>query len=101
MKAPIAKNNFFPLTLGGDTNPCSVLLIDDNWLWHHRFGHLNFKSSGNLAKENMVHGLPFVKHVDETCESYVFGKQHWDAFPKGKQEKLQDQLNLCMQIFVG
>ena len=48
-----------------------------------------------------MHGLPFVKHVDETYESNVFGKQHWDAFPKGKQEKLQDQLNLCMQIFMG
>ena len=35
----------------------------------------------------MVYGLPLVKHVDEVCMSHVFGKQYWDAFPKGKMRK--------------
>lgn len=32
----------------------------------------------------MVHGLLPIKCVHEVYESYVFGKQHWDVFPKWK-----------------
>ena len=47
--------------------------------WHHRYGHLNFKSLKLLAKENMVLCL-FGKHVDEIHENYILGEQHRDNF---------------------
>lgn len=84
MKVHMAKNKIFPLTLGGDTHARNVSLINDNWWWHHRFGHLSFKNFEHLEKKNMVHGLLPIKSVDEVYESYVFGKQHWDVFSKRK-----------------
>ena len=47
--------------------------------WHHRYGHLNFKSLKLLAKENMVLCL-FGKHVDEIHENCILGEQHRDNF---------------------
>ncbi|GJS08383.1 retrovirus-related pol polyprotein from transposon TNT 1-94 [Tanacetum coccineum] len=32
-----------------------------NWLWHKRLSHLNFKNINNLAKHNLVPGLPEVR----------------------------------------
>lgn len=51
MKVHMAKNKIFPLTLGGDTHACNVSLINDNWWWHHRFGHLSFKNLEHLEKK--------------------------------------------------
>lgn len=56
--------------------------MDDNWLWHHRFGHLSLKSLSFLSKNNIVNGLPFNKSVDNICESCIRGKHHRDPFPK-------------------
>ncbi|GKU98653.1 hypothetical protein SLEP1_g11627 [Rubroshorea leprosula] len=51
------------------------------------YGHLNFQGLVLLSKQNLVHGLPIIKQVDRVCESYVYGKQHLDAFPKGKARR--------------
>ncbi|GKV46270.1 hypothetical protein SLEP1_g53265 [Rubroshorea leprosula] len=32
-------------------------------------------------------GLPIIEQVDGVCESCVYGKHHWDAFPKGKARR--------------
>ncbi|GKV09292.1 hypothetical protein SLEP1_g20816 [Rubroshorea leprosula] len=56
IKVPMAKKKCFPLTLDCES-ALNVTLHDDNWLWHHGYGHLNFQ------------GL------------------HRDAFPKGKARR--------------
>jgi len=33
---------------------------DENWLWHLRFGHLNFGGLNLLHREGMVNGLPLI-----------------------------------------
>ncbi|XP_066351320.1 uncharacterized protein [Miscanthus floridulus] len=40
---------------------------EEPWLWHARFGHLNFDALGWLEK--IVRGLPHIKHVGELCDS--------------------------------
>ena len=42
----------------------------------------------------MVHGLPFVKHVDEIYENSILGKKHWDAFPKGQVKRATRPIEL-------
>ena len=41
-KVPISRGNLFPFTLENDNKAASFTMEDDNWLWHHRYGHLNF-----------------------------------------------------------
>ena len=36
-------------------------LRDENWLWHLRFGHLNFGDLNLLHRKGMVKGLPLIE----------------------------------------
>ena len=56
----------------------------ESWLWHFRFGHLNFGGLNLLHKKNMVKGLPLINITERVCEGFIFGKQHRETFPVGK-----------------
>jgi hypothetical protein len=47
---------------------------DDSWLWHFRFGHLNFGGLKLLHTKDMVKGLPLIERPRKICEGYIFGK---------------------------
>ena len=57
---------------------------DKNWLWHLRFGHLNFGGLNLLHRKGMVNGLPLIEKPNSLCEGCILGKQHRDIFPEGK-----------------
>ena len=44
------------------------------WLWHARYGHLNFRSLHELASKEMVQGLPRIRGVEQVCDGCVLGK---------------------------
>jgi hypothetical protein len=47
---------------------------DSTCTWHARFGHLNFDSLRQLARGDMVCGLPLVEHVNQLCDACRAGK---------------------------
>ncbi|XP_066392142.1 uncharacterized protein [Miscanthus floridulus] len=47
---------------------------DEAWRWHERFGHLHFEALKQLSKEEMVHGMPCVDHVEQLCDTCVVTK---------------------------
>ena len=60
------------------------LMHSDNLtkLWHEQFGHLNYCSSQQLCKDNMVSCLPMVSCKDGAFSGCVLGKHHEDNFYK-------------------
>ena len=52
------------------------------WLWHLRFGHLNFGGLNLLAKKNMVKGLSHIHHLGQRCKECLYEKQSRKSFPK-------------------
>ncbi|KAG6494325.1 hypothetical protein ZIOFF_049349 [Zingiber officinale] len=56
--------------------------VDESYLWHLRYGHLNLKSLPLLKQKNMVVGLPEIKQQHEACEGCIYGKMHRFPFPK-------------------
>ncbi|XP_058198441.1 uncharacterized protein LOC131313960 [Rhododendron vialii] len=79
----MAKNRMFPLTILHDTPKCLNAIINDkDWIWHLRYGHLNFESLKLLANKKMVKGLPHIQRPNEVCESCILGKQHRNNFGK-------------------
>nr|GEZ55844.1 integrase, catalytic region, zinc finger, CCHC-type, peptidase aspartic, catalytic [Tanacetum cinerariifolium] len=47
------------------------------WLWHQRLSHLNFATTNNLEKNNLVQGLPKMKfEKDHLCSACEQGKIH-------------------------
>lgn len=74
MKIPMAKNKIFPFTLNSDMHAFEASLLEKNWLWHHGYGHYNFRSLKAFSKLKLVDGLPSLKHTREICESRVYRK---------------------------
>lgn len=93
-RVPMSDNNMFPLDLDDQQKALAVSLEDDDWLWHHRYGHLNFTSLSLMSKTNLVDGLPVIHSVDDVCESCVIGKHHRDSFPKGKSRRASQTAEL-------
>ncbi|TXG54509.1 hypothetical protein EZV62_019765 [Acer yangbiense] len=57
-------------------------VVQDTWLWHKRFCHLNFNGLKLLKHKNMVKGLSEIESVADTCEGCIMGKQHRISFPR-------------------
>ncbi|GKA02514.1 retrovirus-related pol polyprotein from transposon TNT 1-94 [Tanacetum coccineum] len=65
-----------------------------SWLWHRRLNHLNFGTLNDLARKDLVRGLPRLK----------FEKDHlftWVKFLRSKDETPVFVINLLKQLQVG
>ena len=62
-----------------------LITSEDNaeeWLWHSRFGHLNFHRLQEMSKKKSVEGLLVFMIARKICQSCVAGKHHRTSFPK-------------------
>ncbi|KAL5786960.1 hypothetical protein ACOSP7_003909 [Xanthoceras sorbifolium] len=54
-KVKMSKNRLFSLNIQNDVAKClKACYKDASWLWHLRFGHLNFGSLELLSKKEMI-----------------------------------------------
>ncbi|XP_020193459.1 uncharacterized protein [Aegilops tauschii subsp. strangulata] len=54
---------------------------DEAWLWHGRYGHLNFRALRDLGCLGMADGVPVIDRVDQVCDGCALGKQHRPVHP--------------------
>ncbi|GJR08159.1 retrovirus-related pol polyprotein from transposon TNT 1-94 [Tanacetum coccineum] len=73
-----------------------------NWLWHKRLSHLNFKNINNLAKHNLVSGLPFLTFSkDKNCSACEKGKHHRALFKTKRSFSINKSLHLLYMDLFG
>ncbi|GJX32500.1 retrovirus-related pol polyprotein from transposon TNT 1-94 [Tanacetum coccineum] len=66
-----------------------------NWLWHKRLSHLNSKTINQLAKQNLVIGLPcLVYSKDKPCSACEKGKHHKASFKTKQTSSIKKCLHL-------
>ncbi|GJU47051.1 retrovirus-related pol polyprotein from transposon TNT 1-94 [Tanacetum coccineum] len=71
-----------------------------NWLWHKRLSHLNFKNINNLAKHNLVSGLPSLTFSkDKNCLACKKGKHHRASFKTKRSFSIKCLHLLHMDLF--
>ncbi|RVW84529.1 Retrovirus-related Pol polyprotein from transposon TNT 1-94 [Vitis vinifera] len=74
--------------------------VEEAWLWHKRFGHLNFNSLKILCQRKMVQGLPnTIEEKNEVCDGCALGKHHRQLFPKGVAWRAKKQKSEVFSIF--
>jgi hypothetical protein len=58
------------------TSPVYLLtkMDEEAWLWHARYGHLNFRSLRDLGAKEMVEGIPFIRRAEHVCDGCALGK---------------------------
>nr|GEY84252.1 retrovirus-related Pol polyprotein from transposon TNT 1-94 [Tanacetum cinerariifolium] len=72
-----------------------------NWLWHKRMSHLNFKNINNLAKQNLVSGLPSLTFSkDKKCSACKKEKHYRASFKTKRSFSINKSLHLLhMDLF--
>ena len=91
----MTKNRMFVINIQNDVAKClKACYKDASWLWHLRFGHLNFGGLELLSKKNMVRGLPNINQPEQLCEGCLLGKQFRKSFPKLSDTRAKKPLEL-------
>ena len=92
-KVQRSRNRLYLLELKIEQPVClAAACTEEPWLWHDRFGHLNFDALGRLGK--MVTGMPSIKHAGEPCDSCLAGKQRRLPLPKTAKYHAAEWLEL-------
>ncbi|GJX32582.1 putative nucleotidyltransferase, ribonuclease H [Tanacetum coccineum] len=74
--------NLYSISLNDMMSASPVCLLTKasstkSWLWHRRLNHLNFGTLNELARKNLVRGLPMLKYdKDHLCPSCQL-EFHW------------------------
>nr|GFC13591.1 hypothetical protein [Tanacetum cinerariifolium] len=71
-----------------------------SWLWHQRLKHLNFDTINDLARKDLVQGLPRLKFEnDHPCLACQLGKSKKHTYkPKAKNTNLEVLNTLHMDL---
>ncbi|GJT09375.1 retrovirus-related pol polyprotein from transposon TNT 1-94 [Tanacetum coccineum] len=87
------------------TSPICLINRDTStksWLWHQRLSHLNFDTINNLAKNDLVTGLPkFQYHKAHLCPSCEQGKIKRASHPPKPVPNSKQRLHLLHMDFCG
>ena len=67
---------------------------DDAWVWHARFGHVNFTVLRKMARDELVRGLPLLNQVEQLCDACLAGKQRRAPFPQKAMRRSTEPLQL-------
>jgi hypothetical protein len=82
-RAPRMKNRLHLLQTQLAAPVCLVAKANDKaWLWHSRYGHLNFRALHQLGTKEMVEGMLILDRVEEFCDGCALGKQQRRSFPQ-------------------
>nr|GEW87671.1 putative ribonuclease H-like domain-containing protein [Tanacetum cinerariifolium] len=70
-------------------------LSNKSWLWHQRLSHLNFNTINDLARNDLVVGLPKFKfHKEHLCPSCEQGKRKRASHPPKLVSNSRQRLHL-------
>nr|GEY30274.1 ribonuclease H-like domain-containing protein [Tanacetum cinerariifolium] len=73
-----------------------------SWLWHQRLSHLNFDTINDLAKNDLVSGLPkFKYHKEHLCPSCEQGKSKKVSHPPKPVPNSRQRLHLLHMDLCG
>nr|GFA84187.1 retrovirus-related Pol polyprotein from transposon TNT 1-94 [Tanacetum cinerariifolium] len=73
-----------------------------SWLWHQRLSHLNFDTINDLARNDLVAGLPkFKYHKEHLCPSCEQGKSKRASHPPKPVPNSKQRLHLLHMDLCG
>ncbi|KAJ4812770.1 polyprotein [Rhynchospora pubera] len=94
-KVSMTKNRMFMLNVKtAEVNCLQACVKNPSWIWHMRFGHLNFEGLKMLGEKYMVNGIPAINHPDQLCEACLLGKHARKSFPKVSTSRATKPLEL-------
>ena len=95
LKVKISENRTFQVKLGAFDSQClnAETKSDESWLWHMRYGHLNFKDLNLTHAKDIVTGLPQVRIPKFVCDHCMINKQTRTSFSNYTQIEAENNRN--------
>ncbi|GJS57529.1 retrovirus-related pol polyprotein from transposon TNT 1-94 [Tanacetum coccineum] len=99
--------NLYTINLHEMTSASPICLMaratsTKSWLWHQRLSHLNFDTINDLAKNDLVIGLPkFKYHKEHFCPSCEQGKSKRTSHPPKPVPNSKQRLHLLHMDLCG
>ncbi|GJT89204.1 integrase, catalytic region, zinc finger, CCHC-type containing protein [Tanacetum coccineum] len=99
--------NLYSISLNDMLSASPVCLLTKasstkSWLWHRRLNHLNFGTLNELARKNLVRGLPMLKYAkDHLCPSCQLGKSKKASHPLKTENTNTEVLNTLHMDLCG
>jgi hypothetical protein len=92
---PMSKNRMFPLMFGEHNNHLANMAYEEkSWLWHLRYGNLNFQRMKLLTSKELVYGLTKVQEQKDICEGCAKRQHAREKFSKGNAWRAHYPLQL-------
>uniref|UniRef100_A0A251VAV7 Putative zinc finger, CCHC-type n=1 Tax=Helianthus annuus TaxID=4232 RepID=A0A251VAV7_HELAN len=102
MKVQRSTNRLYKIVLHTSKPVCLLTNLDDEgWVWHARLGHVNFTTLGSLVRDELVEGVPRIKHPRQVCEGCLVAKQTRQSFPLEAQWRASKPLELVHADLCG
>jgi hypothetical protein len=103
LKSKLTKNRTFLCRIQNARDVCMSASTDEdsNWLWHMRYGHLNFRSLSYLSTKNLPSGLPVLDANKKNCETCLKGKQSRLPFVSEKPKRSKTALEVIHSDIYG
>lgn len=99
--------NLYTISLNDMLSASPVCLLTKasstkSWLWHRRLNHLNFGTLNELARKDLVRGLPKLKYdKDRLCPSCQLGKSKKATHPLKTENTNTEILNTLHMDLCG
>ncbi|CAL9020712.1 unnamed protein product, partial [Prunus brigantina] len=101
-RVKMERNRNFPIEFQyAEVAAMKADVVQDSWLWHKRFCHLNFQGLKLLQKNSMVNGLLEIKETTDVCEGCIMGKQHRNSFRRQSTWRAKAPLELIHTNICG
>ncbi|KAI5325793.1 hypothetical protein L3X38_034867 [Prunus dulcis] len=102
-RVPMKGNKCFPLNLDYVNPPMAnkATVGETSWLWHRRFGHLNYISLKLLQERDMVQALPNLQEHEKVCSGCAVSKNHRSSFDKEGAWRASQPLELIHSDICG
>jgi len=102
VSASLAKNRTFRVVMEAVKHQCfSMTRNGSEWLWHLRFGHLNFRDLSRLSQCTMVKDLPHIRVPETVCKECVECKQTRNSFQEVLPQKSAAKLDVIHSDVCG
>jgi len=79
----------------------AIVKGEDSWLWHYRFGHLNFRGLNQLVDKDMILGVPKIEMSTTVCDTCLIEKQPRNAFISSTAHRSKELLNVVYSDVCG
>lgn len=104
IKALLTKNRTFKVNINAAAIQCLPSVNDveeESWIWHYRFGHLNFKSLSLLSSKELIKGVPLINIPKKICEGCAMGKRTRLKFKKATHKHAKQPLEVVYSDVYG